>query len=389
MTELQNTLCDAAASSEWPVPTAAAAATTTARQSVRPKSLFAQLFSLSNGFLPDAVDVKGLCANLPKDARLTIDSQFASMCVSLAADEWLQLEQLILRHQGAYNPLIVWKWNGHYILLDGHNRLLLCLLHGLRFSILVVEHADRPAAEREVSQTQLGRRNASKAAASYLRGKRYQQEKGPRGGSHKTPNCNDCRLPAETAGRLALEYGVSEKTIYNDAKLAAAVDRIAANCGDEARNAMLDRDGLTIHQIRDLAKLEVSEQRHKIDVLIQTGALPEPDDDTRATLTLPFEARPFARKLVRRLGAEAATERLHAIAIDLAQERGASEIVNQLAKALGLATRRRSQPTAPKVRLEETGGPARPARSEKQRRVGTAHQRTTTDDTETLNHEPP
>ncbi len=270
------------------------------------------------------------------------------MCVSLAPDEWLQLEESILRHHGAYSPLIVWKWSARHILLDGHNRLLLCLLHGLQFSILVVEHADRQAAEKDVSQAQLGRRNASKAAVAYLRGKRYNQEKGPRGGSHKLPNCKDCSLAAETAGRLALEYGVSEKTIYNDAKLAAAVDLIAANCGDEARYAMLDRDGLTINQIRNLAKLEVSEQRYKIDVLLQTARLPEPDDDIRATLTLPFEAKPFARKLVRRLGAKAATERFHAIAGELAHELDANEIVNRLAKALGLGTRRRSTPTPPR-----------------------------------------
>jgi hypothetical protein len=307
-----------------------------ARDSGRPKSLFAQLSALSNGFLPDAVDVRGLCANLPKDARITIDSQFASMCVTLAPDEWLQLEQMILRHHGAYSPLIVWKWNGHLILLDGHHRLLLCLLHGLTFSILESEHADRLSAEKEVSHIQLGRRNSSKAAASYLRGKRYLQEKGPRGGSHESPNCNDFSLPAVKAGRLALEFGVSEKTIYNDAKLARAVELIAGNCGDEARNAVLDREGLTINQIRDLAKLEVSEQRYKIDVLIQTGALPEPDDDAPTTLTLPYEAKPFARKLVRRIGAKAATARLHAIAGELAQERDAKAIVKQLAKALGV-----------------------------------------------------
>ncbi len=312
-----------------------------ARECVRPKSLFARLSELSNGFLPDTVDVKGLCANLPKDARLTIDSQFASMCMSLAPDEWLQLEQLVLRYGGAYAPLIVWITMGHYILLDGHNRLLLCLLHGLGFNILVVEHADRQAALREVSQSQLGRRNASKAAASYLPGKRYQEEKGPRGGRHETSTCNNCRLPTETAGRLAMECGFSAKTIYNDAKFASAVDRIAANCGDEARNAMLDRDGLTINQIRELARLEVSELRYKIDVLIQTGGLPEPDDDRRATLTLPFEAKPFAKKLVRRLGAKAATERLHAIADELAQELDANEIVDNLGKALGLGKRRR------------------------------------------------
>jgi len=76
---------------------------------------------------------------------------------------------------------------------------------------------------------QLGRRNVTLARRSYLRGKRYQNEKQAQGrlqikGDTVSPLGS---TEGDTAERLAKEHGVSGKTIKRDADFAAAVDDIA------------------------------------------------------------------------------------------------------------------------------------------------------------------
>jgi hypothetical protein len=75
-------------------------------------------------------------------------------------------------------------------------------------------------------------RNLHPDQASYLRGKRYNGEKGVKGGDrgnqYTVAKDQNDPLPESTADRLATEYKVSAPTIRRDGQYAAAVDTLAS-----------------------------------------------------------------------------------------------------------------------------------------------------------------
>jgi len=150
------------------------------------------------------------------DDDIKIDKVFAALIPPLSKDEYAQLEQSVLA-EGCREPLIVWK--GKNILLDGHNRLSICRQHNLPFKMNALEFPDREAAEAFILKNQLGRRNLSGEAASYLRGKRYLSEKQSHGGERKKANATDQNDRLDTAKRLAEEYKVGEATIRRDGRI--------------------------------------------------------------------------------------------------------------------------------------------------------------------------
>src|SRR2546425_6224827 len=77
--------------------------------------------------------------------------------------------------QPGREPLVVWQEAG--VLLDGHNRYALCQAHALPFDVHALSLPSREDAINWIINNQLGRRNLTEAQKSYLRGKRYQQEK--------------------------------------------------------------------------------------------------------------------------------------------------------------------------------------------------------------------
>jgi hypothetical protein len=100
----------------------------------------------------------------------------------------------------------------------------------------------RPFESREavmnwIIDNQLGRRNMTPEAKSYLRGKRYQLEKKREGHPSEELHQND----GETAQRLAQEYGVGQATIERDADFAEAVDTLEEQVRQDIRQAMLKR----------------------------------------------------------------------------------------------------------------------------------------------------
>jgi hypothetical protein len=105
---------------------------------------------------------------------------------------------------------------------------------------------------------------------------------------------------------LGAEYKVGATTIRQDGKFAAAVDFIAANCGDRARGAILARDtGLTRGAVARLAKMSPEEQQKAVADLLERGKLPRQARPKKlATITLPTEPQALAAKLFRRLGAK-------------------------------------------------------------------------------------
>jgi phage N-6-adenine-methyltransferase len=158
---------------------------------------------------------------------IIVDAEFAALIPPLSAEERQQLEENIIEHGGARDPLVVWASKGTLTLLDGHNRYEICTRLGLPFDIHEMRFKSREEAADWIDRNQLGRRNLDPRAMSLLRGRRYLRNRLPpeeAGARRKRPS--DILSEGQAAERLAKEHGVSARTIERDGKFAEAVETL-------------------------------------------------------------------------------------------------------------------------------------------------------------------
>jgi len=164
--------------------------------------------------------------------QITVDNELKSYIRPLKDEEYEKLKESILI-EGIRDPLVVWQG----ILLDGYHRYKIAQEHGLDYKTVEVELPDRDTAKEWILVNQLGRRNLTEQEASYYRGKLYSARKQSHGGDRKS-SCQNVNLIG-TAEELGSQYGVSERTIIRDEQFSKAVDKVANEIGEEARNAIL------------------------------------------------------------------------------------------------------------------------------------------------------
>jgi hypothetical protein len=193
---------------------------------------------------------------------IVIDPEFGGLLPERTAEELAQLEANLLRDKVCLDSLKVWK--GRRILLDGHGRRPILLKHPhLRYTIDEIDLPDREAARGWVLACQLGRRNLSREAASYYRGKLYESQKHQ--GNRTDLTCAQSEQKLSAAEQLAREHNVSASTIRRDAGFAADLDVIVKNCGDQVRRDILSgHSRLTKEEIGDIARMSPDEQRQAI-----------------------------------------------------------------------------------------------------------------------------
>ena len=163
---------------------------------------------------------------------MNIDAELQSLIRPLTDEEYEQLKESVLA-EGIRDPLVV--WNG--ILLDGHHRHKIAQEYGLEYQTIEIDLPDKEAAKEWIITNQLGRRNLTPLEASYYRGKLYESRKQHQYIHPKSVGKNYPRL--RVSAELAEEYGLSEKTIRNDAEFSRAIDKVAEEIGEEAKHAIL------------------------------------------------------------------------------------------------------------------------------------------------------
>jgi hypothetical protein len=255
-----------------------------------------------------------------------IDSEFEALIPPLSRGELADLHRS-LEAEGCRDGLIVWKGQG--LLVDGHNRIRFCRDKGILFPVVEKEFADREAVKAYIIREQLGRRNLSPTAESYLRGTRYNTEKKPHGGARTGNGASAHPAHLKTDQNLGAEYQVDPATIRRDGKFAEAMDTIARHCGPEARNMILSREsGLTRGGVRRLAHLAPEAQRHFVAELRAKGKPPRQSRRGKGdSLTVPADPKALVGALLAKLGIEALSEvsRSLAEAIQERRENGTSE----------------------------------------------------------------
>ena len=196
---------------------------------------------------------------------ITIDKEFAAMIPPLSAEERQQLEENIVEHGGARDPLVVWNEKNATILLDGHNRHEICTRLDLDFDIEEREFKDRSHAVEWIIRNQFGRRNLAAYVRTQLalrlketiaaRAKANQKQSEGRGkkGSEKSPDLIDTRE------EVAKAAGVSSNTVSKVEKIVAAEE---AGKVDADTVAKLRTGEVSINRVvRDLKNQEASERR--------------------------------------------------------------------------------------------------------------------------------
>jgi len=172
--------------------------------------------------------------------RICVDETIRRTLIPLRDDEQQLLEQSVLT-EGIRDPLVVWKRNDEYVLLDGHHRYELAQKHGLEFSIVEMEFDDESEAVQWVLRNQLARRNLSDEQRTLVLGRLYNQMKLAQGRppeDEKGDKLSPFSGNHATSRYVASLHGVNEKTVRRAGEFAEVVDALA-EIAPEAANAIL------------------------------------------------------------------------------------------------------------------------------------------------------
>lgn len=172
--------------------------------------------------------------------NLIIKAELKSLIPPLSADEYKQLEENLI-FEGCRDPLVVWQKGDKYILVDGHNRYTICSQHNIEFKVETKEFTSLDRVKDWMINNQLGKRNLSEVAKSYLRGEQYANEKKSRGGDRKSKVQNEPLKSESTADVLADEHKVSPSTIKRDAQYAEALNKFVGK-DQELKWKILNKD---------------------------------------------------------------------------------------------------------------------------------------------------
>ncbi len=174
--------------------------------------------------------------------RIRIDETIRRTLVPLRDEELQLLEQSVLT-EGIRDPLVVWKRDGEYVMLDGHHRYELAQKHGLDFNTVEMEFENESEAVQWVLQNQLARRNLTDEQRTLLLGRLYNQVKLEplQRPSDTVVKFTTMSGVAATARHVGSMFGVSEKTVRNAAEFAKAFDTIAEVAPEAADRILLGK----------------------------------------------------------------------------------------------------------------------------------------------------
>lgn len=201
---------------------------------------------------------------------IIVDAEFAALIPPLSAEERQQLEENIVEHGGARDPLVVWASKGTLTLLDGHNRYEICTRLELPFEIEEMRFSDRSHAEEWIIRNQFGRRNLSayvrtqlalrleETIAARAKARRDETQGRPKKGLEKPVQKS---APEKTRDEIAKVANVSHDTVAKVKKIDAAEK---AGKVDAETVAKLRTGEVSINRVvRDLKEQETAAKRQE------------------------------------------------------------------------------------------------------------------------------
>jgi N6-adenosine-specific RNA methylase IME4 len=198
---------------------------------------------------------------------IQINAEFAALIPPLSAEERQQLEENIVEHGGARDPLVVWASKGKLTLIDGHNRYEICTRLELPFDVHEMRFKSTDEARHWIVKNQLGRRNLTADSFTYLLGLDYKLEKSQGKRNDLTCDQNDHKL--KTAERLGKEHGVSPATVRRAEKFYDEVEKTP-----ELKKAVEEKR--PVIQVKRELKEQAREARRE-ENRKKIAAVPEPE----------------------------------------------------------------------------------------------------------------
>ena len=190
---------------------------------------------------------------MAEQTNISIDEEFKDLLRPLNSEEYDSLEESIRTLGMAYDPIILWD----NTIIDGHHRYGICTHGGYDYTTLDLEFDSREEAKQWIVDKQAGRRNLMPMEIKYLRGQRIAGRAKPQGKSEEGTS-----LP-----ELAIEEGVSVRTLQRDVSLAKDIDQLEP----EVKASVLKGDvKATTKEIKELAKMDKRDQK-KAAKSIQEG----------------------------------------------------------------------------------------------------------------------
>ena len=190
---------------------------------------------------------------MAEQINISIDEEFKDLLRPLNSEEYDSLEESIRTLGMAYDPIIIWD----NTIIDGHHRYGICTHGGYDYTTLDLEFDSREEAKQWIIDKQAGRRNLMPMEIKYLRGQRIAKEMKPLGKSEEGTS-----LP-----ELAIEEGVSVRTLQRDVSLAKDIDQLEP----EVKTSVLKGDvKATAKEIKELVKMDKRDQK-KAAKSIQEG----------------------------------------------------------------------------------------------------------------------
>lgn len=162
-------------------------------------------------------------------ADIIVKKELNLLIPPLKEEELVLLKESI-KNEGVRDPLLLWKSSENEdVLVDGHNRYRLVKEleeegHKVKYGTKYLKLESYEAVKSWMIINQLGRRNLTNEQRSYLRGLRYEREKGGHGGERASPQNGNMR----THEKLASEYKVSKNTILRDSEFARGIEKIGS-----------------------------------------------------------------------------------------------------------------------------------------------------------------
>ena len=188
------------------------------------------------------------------NTELKIDPKFKNLIPPLSHEEFDLLEQSCLA-EGIRDAIVTWQG----FIIDGHNRYSIAQKHGLEVRTVEKDIATDADVIDWMINNQLGKRNISEEQKSYLRGKRYENEKNKqafKGNQYTSGGGNSYQK--QTSETLADELNVSEKTIRNDAQFATGVDALPEV---ERKQVLQGKSKLTKKDVQSIGKAKTEAKK--------------------------------------------------------------------------------------------------------------------------------
>ncbi len=190
---------------------------------------------------------------------MIIDQEFKKYLIPLKLDEFAQLEENIIV-DGCREPLVLWGET----LIDGHNRLEICLHNAVSFETVSKEFENRESVIEWIEKNQLGRRNLTPDQFKLLLGRRYNRLKsqGFKGNQYTESgkDQNDPDQNQSTSEKLANEHGVSAPTVKRAGAFAESID---ANATPELINKV-ESGVVSVSAAASISELPEEEQTELI-----------------------------------------------------------------------------------------------------------------------------